>query len=114
MRSPVTHKELGGRPPIYCFVWDRIRLPGSVVVVAMSQAGTILAAEQAPSEHQARVRIGLGSVRNHDRYTAEYPNGYVLMWLEDGLRNQEVQNILEMNRRVDMIVDHAARNMEEK
>ena len=112
MKAPVAHKELGGRPPIYCFVWDRIRMPG-VVVVAMSQAGTILAAEHAKTEHDARVNIGLGSIRNHDRYTAEHPNGYVLMWLEDGLRNEEIQNILEMNRRVDMIVDAAAQNMED-
>jgi len=113
VKAPVTHKELGGRPPIYCFVWDRLNMPG-VVVVAMSQAGAILASEFAPTEHQARIEIGLGSIRNHRRYTAEYPNGYILMWVDDGLNNEEIQRIISVNNQINEIVDDAADKLEGK
>jgi len=114
MKTLVGHKDRGGRAPIYCFIWDHLPHDMGYVVVAMSQAGAILASEFAPTEHQARIEIGLGSIRNHRRYTAEYPNGYILMWVDDGLNNEEIQRIISVNNQINEIVDDAADKLEGK
>lgn len=113
MKTAVEHADRGQQPPIYCFVAGKRRRIGHVVV-AMSQAGVIIASEIAKSEDEARVLIGLGSLRNHDIYQHHHPNGYILMWVPEGFRNEEVRRVIGVNLDLQSIIDDAWQRMEEE
>lgn len=102
MTPLLEHKDRGRRPPIYCFI-NSEHPAGMKQVVAMSQAGRILAEDYGQSDYDCRVKIGLGSMRHHDQYALEYPNGYMLMWVNDPHRDAELRRVIEMNRTIDEI-----------
>lgn len=92
----------GSRPIIYCFV-NSVHPSGMMQVVALSQSGRILAKDYAETEHESRAKIGLGSFNHHDQYELSYPNGYMLLWVNNPREDPELRRVIEINNRLDEI-----------
>lgn len=102
MTPVLSHDQRGNRPTIYCFI-NSEHPTGVKQVVAMSQAGRIIASDYGQAEFDCRRRIGLGSMKHHDQYALAHPNGYVLMWIHDPGKDDELQRVIKMNQTIDMI-----------
>jgi hypothetical protein len=94
--------EGGSRPTIYCFV-NSEHPSGMKQVVALSQAGRILATDYAKTEHECRAKIGLGGFRHHDQYELAHPSGYLLVWVDDPYGDPELRRVIEINQKLDEI-----------
>ena len=94
--------DKGSRPIIYCFV-NSVHPAGMRQVVAMSQGGSILAEDYGRTEHECRMKIGLGGFRHHDQYEMTHPSGYMLLWVDNPKDDPELRRVIEINQRLDEI-----------
>jgi hypothetical protein len=94
--------DKGSRPTIYCFINSQ-HPAGMYQVVAMSQGGSILAEDYGRTEHECRIKIGLGGFRHHNQYELAHPSGYMLVWIDNPKNDPELRRVIEINQRLDEI-----------
>ena len=88
-----------GDPKIYVFINSRFA-SGDVTPIALAEDGTVLASHFCSSESWAKHDMGLESTWKHKEYTAHYPDGWQLIWVEsqEVLAHPGVQAALAKNR----------------
>jgi hypothetical protein len=94
--------DKASRPIIYCFI-NSEHPSGMKQVVAMSQGATILAEDYGRSDHECRVKIGLGGFNHHEKYEQVHPNGYMLVWVDDPKNDPELTRVIRVNETIDEI-----------
>ena len=67
---------------VRCFLVPGDAWAPDVVVVALAEDGTVLASHVSSNESWARHDIGLTSEWKRDIYSATFPDGYTLTWLD--------------------------------
>lgn len=67
---------------------------------AISEDGEVLAEHCSSSEGWAKKDIGIGSSFKHDIYKKKYPDGYLLVWLDDPDTEPGFLKAIELNAKL--------------
>ncbi len=68
------------KPKIFITVASRLRTD-HLSGVALAEDGVLLASYVSSNETRLQHDLGIGSTKQHSKYTEHYPDGYELVWV---------------------------------
>lgn len=82
---------------IFCFIDEQLAT-GDVIVRALAEDGTHLAAHFSSSVRWAKHDIGITSDWKHEHYKKHYPDSYELVWVDDPETHEDIQPAIALAR----------------